>query len=157
MPPGVGGHYRQSLSNPFNQFPQAHPQSLYGHNHAQPSLSGFSGPGFSATSFSAPSIHQNGNIFASGLPNGAGHFSGSLGGAASLGSHEAQIRFARGAALHEQQGQLAGHDGLMTGTGTRGPPRIREVWKYNLHQEMTMIRHLIDKFPYVSMVRYLEQ
>ena len=152
MPAGVGGHYRQNLSNPFNQFPQPHTQSMYGHNQNQPSLSSFNGQGFGAAGFGGPSTHQNGNIFGSSLANGGGHFGGGLGAAAGLGSQEAQMRFARGAALQEQQGQVAGHDGLTTTAGARGPTRIREVWKHNLKQEMAMIRSLIDKYPYVSMV-----
>lgn len=152
MPPGVGGHYRQNLSNPFNQFPQPHPQSMYAHNHNQPSLSNFNGQGFGAAGFAAPGTNQNGNVFGSSLSNGGGHFGGALGTPGGLGSQEAQIRFARGA-LQESQGQLAGHDGLTTAAGARGPTRIREVWKHNLHQEMAMIRGLIERYPFVSMVR----
>lgn len=30
--------------------------------------------------------------------------------------------------------------------------RIREVWKNNLAEEMAILRSLIDRYPYVSMV-----
>ena len=31
--------------------------------------------------------------------------------------------------------------------------RIREVWKGNLHKELYMLRQLIDKYPYMLIVR----
>lgn len=31
--------------------------------------------------------------------------------------------------------------------------RIREVWKHNLHEEMAVLRDMVDKYPYVAMVR----
>lgn len=30
--------------------------------------------------------------------------------------------------------------------------RIRDVWKHNLAQEMAVLRSLVDKYPYISMV-----
>jgi hypothetical protein len=33
--------------------------------------------------------------------------------------------------------------------------RIRQVWRHNLEQEMAVLRQLIIKYPYVSMVCYL--
>jgi len=30
--------------------------------------------------------------------------------------------------------------------------RIREVWRNNLAQEMQMLRSLVEKYPYISMV-----
>ena len=30
--------------------------------------------------------------------------------------------------------------------------RIREVWKHNLHEEMAVLRELVDKYPYIAMV-----
>lgn len=32
--------------------------------------------------------------------------------------------------------------------------RIRQVWRHNLEQEMAVLRQLIIKYPYVSMVCY---
>jgi CCR4-NOT transcription complex subunit 7/8 len=40
--------------------------------------------------------------------------------------------------------------------GIRSHPnkgRIREVWKHNLHEEMAVLRELVDKYPYIAMVR----
>lgn len=34
--------------------------------------------------------------------------------------------------------------------------RIREVWKHNLHEEMAVLRDLVDKYPYIAMVRHEE-
>ena len=34
--------------------------------------------------------------------------------------------------------------------------RIREVWKNNLHEEMAVLRDLVDKYPYIAMVRHEE-
>lgn len=31
--------------------------------------------------------------------------------------------------------------------------RIREVWKHNLHEEMATLRDLVDRYPYIAMVR----
>ena len=73
-----------------------------------------------------------------GMPSGTG-----------LGSQAAQMSFAN-ASL-----QQASHNG-MGEQGTRGMAnkgnRIREVWKGNLHEEMAMLRQLVDKFPFIAMV-----
>lgn len=54
-----------------------------------------------------------------------------------------------------QQQQLhQAHDGrlaLETKAGTV-KTRIRDVWKHNLAQEMAVLRHLVEKYPYISMV-----
>lgn len=40
--------------------------------------------------------------------------------------------------------------------GSKNPlkGRIRDVWRGNLAQEMQVLRSLIDKYPYISMVRW---
>lgn len=68
-----------------------------------------------------------------------------------LASQAAQMSFA--AAPLQQQG----HNG-MAESGTRGmrdKGRIRDVWKGNLHEEMAALRLLVDKYPFISMVRLL--
>jgi CCR4-NOT transcription complex subunit 7/8 len=40
-------------------------------------------------------------------------------------------------------------------TRNQAKGRIREVWKHNLHEEMETLRNLVDKYPYVAMVRKL--
>lgn len=81
----------------------------------------------------------------------ANGFGGIGGGGTGLGSHAAQMGFAHGAALQRQEvgdsnGSLQSDwKGMMKG-------RIRDVWRGNLVQEMAVIRALIEKYPYVSMV-----
>jgi CCR4-NOT transcription complex subunit 7/8 len=56
------------------------------------------------------------------------------------------MRFAHGAQIQENAAR--GQDGAKGIVGQR----IREVWRSNLHQEMDMLRSLIDQYPYISMV-----
>jgi CCR4-NOT transcription complex subunit 7/8 len=56
------------------------------------------------------------------------------------------MRFAHGAQIQENAAR--GQDGAKGIAGQR----IREVWRSNLHQEMDMLRSLIDQYPYISMV-----
>ena len=107
--------------------------------------------------------------FAGGNPNGGMSIFGPQGGAPSLrgaafgdpgsmaggggtglGSQAAQLGFAHGAALQQQQA----HDAAVMGAHKREgqATRIREVWKDNLEEEVATLRLLIDKYPYVSMV-----
>ena len=99
-----------------------------------------------ANSMSNP-FAMNGNSL--GMSGGFGG-GGGLGmpGATGLASQAAQMSFA-GANV-----QPPGHNG-MGESGTRGSTkgRIREVWKGNLHEEMAMLRVLVEEYPYISMVR----
>jgi hypothetical protein len=75
------------------------------------------------------------------------------GGGTGLASHAAQMGFARGAQMQQQQLHQA-HDGrlaLETKAGA-AKTRIRDVWKHNLAHEMAVLRQLVDKYPYISMV-----
>lgn len=62
-----------------------------------------------------------------------------------------------GAALQQQQAREQTRRGSMAG-GSKNPlkGRIRDVWRGNLAQEMQVLRSLIDKYPYISMVRRLQ-
>lgn len=60
------------------------------------------------------------------------------------------MRFAHGAAMQQQQ--QAHEAGGMRSVGVT---RIREVWASNLHAELETIRSLVDKYPFISMVRIL--
>lgn len=40
--------------------------------------------------------------------------------------------------------------GMDVKSGAQG--RIRQVWRHNLEQEMTLLRQLVRKYTYVSMV-----
>ncbi|ROT40359.1 CAF1-domain-containing protein [Sodiomyces alkalinus F11] len=76
--------------------------------------------------------------------------------ATGLGSHAARMGF-QAAGLHQQQQQhgqpqhnfAADHGGPNIRSGTKA--RIREVWKHNLHEEMAVLRDLVDKYPYIAM------
>ena len=54
-----------------------------------------------------------------------------------------------------QQQQLhQAHDGRLALETKAGAvkTRIRDVWKHNLAQEMAVLRQLVEKYPYISMV-----
>lgn len=79
--------------------------------------------------------------YGGGLGNGGGQ---------GLASEAAFRGFERGAALQQQQAHHAEAAQMGMKTGQLG--RIREVWRSNLDQEMVLLRELIRKYPYVSMV-----
>lgn len=146
MPPG-GGHYRPNLSNPYSNFNQNQPTQFQSHN------AGFNNHNFGGQGFPVAQPSQHMNIFAGGLSNGGppGSFGGSTApatGGTGLASQEAQIRFAHGAALQQQESAITA-----SRTGGAMAGRIREVYRNNMEQEFAMIRSLVDKYPYISMVR----
>lgn len=81
--------------------------------------------------------------------NAASSLGGGGGGETGLGSREAQLNFARGAAL-QQQAIDAANPGSFPARATN--TRVREVWQSNLQQEFAVLRQLVDKYPYISMV-----
>lgn len=80
-------------------------------------------------------------------------FGGADSGGTGLASHAAQMGFARGAQMQQQQ--LHHVDGRLALESKAGAvkSRIRDVWKHNLAHEMAVLRSLVDKYPYISMVR----
>jgi CCR4-NOT transcription complex subunit 7/8 len=128
--PGVGGPFHQPGFPPHGQ-PQGGPLGGQQYmNNAQ--INPFS---------------TNGNAF------GAAGFADT-----GFGSQSARMGFAHGPAAamqppqHGAQGQ---HNVLMDHPTVRAQPnkgRIREVWAHNLHEEMAVLRDLIDKYPYIAMV-----
>lgn len=55
---------------------------------------------------------------------------------------------------HPQHGHQQGHGLAEHATRmAQNKGRIREVWKHNLHDEMASLRDLIDRYPYIAMVR----
>lgn len=88
----------------------------------------------------------------------AGGFGGMGGTDSGLGSQAARMGFQHGAQLQQQQQQAQQHHHqhphAMSDHPTRnqGKTRIREVWKHNLHEEMAMIRDLVDDYPFIAMV-----
>ena len=178
MPPPVARYGPSGLAAPYAHLQQAHlqqQQQQQGQHHpvhAQsaaaansalppPSLGGHSG-------FAAGNPNTNINPFTlsgAGIANGmsvpgfAGAGAGGAAGAADgggtgLASHAAQMGFARGAQMQQQQLHQT-HDGRLTLENKTGgvKTRIRDVWRHNLAQEMATLRHLVEKYPYISMVR----
>jgi CCR4-NOT transcription complex subunit 7/8 len=132
-----------NLASHYSQYPaNSHSQSGL----PPPSLGG-SNPSFmNANSMSNP-FAMNGNALSMSGGFGAGAGLGMPGGTG-LASQAAQMSFA-GASVQQQ-----GHSG-MGEPGSRGgnKGRIREVWKGNLNEEMAMLRQLVEKYPYIAMVR----
>ena len=128
-----------------------------GTSHTGSGSAGLPPPSFNP-GFAQGSPGSNINPFATGANlNGlagfgpAGNFNGNGTGLASL---EAQRGFAHGAAL-QQQAQQRDQMQRTNGGAAKGhiKSRIREVWRGNLAQEMAVLRELVDKYPYISMVR----
>ena len=143
-PPSLGGHPGFTAGNPSAAAAAAaniNPFTLSGAGIAN----GMSVPGFAT-----------GNVAAAG---GGAAGIGAAGTAADSGgtglaSHAAQMGFARGAQMQQQQLHQT-HDGrltLETKSGGAVKSRIRDVWRHNLAQEMATLRQLIEKYPYISMV-----
>jgi CCR4-NOT transcription complex subunit 7/8 len=86
-----------------------------------------------------------------------GAFGGALGDGSGTGlaSHAAQMGFVRGAQMQQQQQPHQGQDGrlVIEGKANSIKTRIRDVWKHNLAQEMAVLRRLVERYPYISMVR----
>ncbi|KAJ5223487.1 ribonuclease H-like domain-containing protein [Penicillium chermesinum] len=155
MPPPVGRYGPSGLGAPYN-LQQAHLQSQHPHaqsaNSALPPPSVGGHPGFSGNP------NTNINPFAlsgAGVANGmsVSGFGGADGGGTGLASHAAQMGFARGAQMQQQQQLHQAHDGRLTLDSKAGAvkSRIRDVWKHNLAHEMAVLRSLVDKYPYISM------
>lgn len=161
MPPPIGRYGSVGLGAPYN-LQQAHLQQSQHPVHAQsantalppPSLGGH--PGFAGN----PNTNINPfTLSGAGIANGMsiGGFGGagtSDAGGTGLASHAAQMGFARGAQMQQQQ-LHQGHDGRLALDTKAGAvkSRIRDVWKHNLAHEMAVLRQLVDKYPYISMVR----
>lgn len=146
------------------------PQTRYPpHNTSNPFAGGFNPTSIpQATHLQHPNVHQNlggghpgfgaggtngMNIFGPQTGNGGipifGAASSLGGGETGLASREAQLRFAQGAVL-QQQAHEAANPGSYPARGVN--TRVREVWQSNLHQEFDLLRQLVDKYPYISMV-----
>ncbi|KAL2868095.1 CCR4-NOT core DEDD family RNase subunit POP2 [Aspergillus lucknowensis] len=163
MPPPVGRYGPTGLTGPYSHLQQAHLQQQQQAQHhpphqssntalPPPSLGGHPG-------FATGSLNTNINPFtlsgAAGVGNGmsvAGFGGAGDGGGTGLASQAAQLGFARGAQMQQQQLNQA-HDGRFTLEGKAGgvKTRIRDVWKHNLAQEMAVLRQLVEKYPYISM------
>lgn len=88
----------------------------------------------------------NGNTLGLGGGFGGG---GGLGGGGGIGlaSQAAQMGFHGVSTQQQTHGGIPEHGGRTA----QHKGRIREVWKSNLHEEMEVIRNMVDKFPYVAL------
>ena len=159
MPPAVSRYGPQSLSNaPFGHLQQSH-LPHHASQHQAPGSAGLPPPVLNSQhGFGQGSSGSNINPFApsgntNGLAGGFGTGSGIGGGGTGLASPAAILGFQQGAAMQQQQQQ---RDAVRrtSGGGTKSQMkgRIREVWQSNLAQEMQILRSLVDKYPYISMV-----
>lgn len=162
MPPQVSRMHPSHMSNPFVHLNSQHsiPQSSYqrqsshlpGGFASQPSFSGagINGgispfPSSSTYGASAFTPGAGSSVFNGGTIGAQGHGQG-------LASVAAQQGFARGAAMQEHTAHQLEAASLDSKSGANS--RIRQVWRHNLEQEMAVLRQLIIKYPYVSMVCY---
>lgn len=160
MPPAVSRFGPQVMSGSFTHIQQSH-LSHHNQQHQPPGSSGLPPPSFSSHhAFTQGNPNNNISPFApsvngNGLAGGFGSGNGLSGGGTGLASHAAVMGFAHGAALQQQQ---QARDALRRSSGGTGSGkghakgRIRDVWRSNLSQEMQVLRGLVDKYPYISMV-----
>ncbi|PNY29812.1 Uncharacterized protein TCAP_00273 [Tolypocladium capitatum] len=133
--PGVGGLFHQP-GFPSHGQPQGGPMGGNQYLNANAQMNPFA----------------NGNSFgAAGLNGAAAGFADS-----GFGSQNARMGFAHGPGLQQPQhgGGQVQHNVLMEHPTMRTQPnkgRIREVWKHNLHEEMAVLRDMVDKYPYIAM------
>lgn len=138
--PSVGAPYHQAAGFPSHAQPQG------GHLGASQYLN--------ANAQIGPFSAANNNAFSTaGLNGAAAGFADS-----GFGSQSARMGFAHGPAglQQPQHGGQMQHNALMDHQTTRVHPnksRIKEVWRHNLHEEMAVLRDLVDKYPYIAMVR----
>ncbi len=133
-PNSLASHYQPGYTHS-----QAHTAGL-----PPPSLA--ANPSFmNANSMSNP-FSVNGNALS--LSGGFGGSGLGMPGGTGLASQAAQTSFAM-ANLHQTHSSMG--DSASRSTGNKN--RIRDVWVGNLEDEMALIRHLVDRFPYIAMVR----
>lgn len=154
MPPPTNRYGPQAMNGPFQhlqrdmQQDHQRPQQMHMQQHntglPPPSLGGNPGFGLGNTNASASPFSISGSINSGGFERG---FADS--GGAGLGSHAAQLSFARGGPV--QQNNAREFDG-MSMRDTKQGARIRNVWKNNLAAEMETLRQLVEEYPYIAMV-----
>ena len=159
MPPAVRNFNHQALPGPFSHPQQPHLQHLASQH--QSSGSSYLPPPLSNPHHALNQGNHNSNINlfsqsgnTNGLAAGFGGTGGFGGGGTGLASQGAMSAFAHGAALQQQQQAREQVSRGSTTGGSKNPlkNRIRDVWRGNLAQEMQLLRSLVEKYPYISMV-----
>ena len=140
----------------FSHMQQSNLPHRQNHTHHQASSSS----GLQAPSFTNAFATGNANPFAptgnlGGLgggigPNGSHAFSN---GGTGLASREAVEGFNYGAQLQQQSQSKAHMRRTKGGSKSQQDLRIRDVWASNLKEEMDLLEQLVDRYPYISMVR----
>jgi CCR4-NOT transcription complex subunit 7/8 len=172
MPPHGGRFPGHNLSNPFahlsqpihqqpqlqphqQQPQQPQPQQQQQHQQHQQHPQSMQHPGFGGANpqhnlnlFSHNQGNFQSNAALASIGGGAAATLGGVSGGTGLDGHEARLRFAHGAQLQQDAQMGRAQDGTKGIAGQR----IREVWRNNLHQEMELLRSLVEKYPYISMV-----
>jgi CCR4-NOT transcription complex subunit 7/8 len=151
MPPPLSRF--PSGPNTISPYHQQFPSHAQGHGGSHPPSLGGNPPYLNANAGISP-FATNGNVLsvAAGLNGGFG-----VGADTGLGSHAARMGFAHAANIQQQHGQSQQHNMLVEHPNMRthtNKGRIREVWKHNLHEEMAVLRDLVDKYPYIAMVSF---
>ncbi|TDZ24222.1 CCR4-NOT transcription complex subunit 7 [Colletotrichum orbiculare MAFF 240422] len=149
MPPQPNRFAGPNTISPYHQQFPSHGAQGHGASHGPP----LGGNSYLNTNAQISPFSANGNVLG-GTPGLNGGFS--LGGDNnSLGSHAARMSF-HGANLQPQQHGQPQHGfsldyGASQPRSAQNKGKIREVWKHNLHEEMAVLRDLVEKYPYIAM------
>lgn len=146
-PQGLYPNFQHMQQSQYQQNQQPHQHHQAQHNAMQLPAAGLGGhPGFMSGMSLPGSNMNNGGFDGARLADGGG---------TGLASHSAQMSFARGGQMPPPQGRVL--DGQIGNDGKAGQAksRIRNVWKSNLASEMKALRQLVDKYPYIAMVKPL--
>ena len=147
MPPPMGRHFAPAPNNLASHYVQ-YPTHSQTHTPGLPPPSLASNPSFMNANSMSNAFAVNGNSL--GLSGGFGGSGLGMPGGTGLASQAAQMGFAN--PPHHQQGH-----GSMSETGSSrsaaNKTRIRDVWVGNLNEEIAILRCLVDKYPYIAMVR----
>jgi CCR4-NOT transcription complex subunit 7/8 len=146
MPPPMQrfGGAPNNLASHYQHYPthsQAHTAGL-----PPPSLA--SNPGFMNANSMSNAFSVNGNSL--GLSGGFGGSGLGMPGGTGLASQAAQMGFAN-APLHQHVHSTMSETGSARSAANKS--RIRDVWAGNLLEEIAILRCLVDKYPFVAMVR----
>jgi CCR4-NOT transcription complex subunit 7/8 len=143
------------MNGPFQHLQQTHmlqqhPQAQQ--HHAQQHSSALPPPVMGGNpAFGLGNANANASPFSIAGSMNSGVYERGLvdGGGAGLGSHAAQMSFARGGPVQQNTGR--DFDGMPL-RDTKQGARIRNVWKTNLAAEMETLRQLVEDYPYIAMV-----
>lgn len=160
MPPVASSRFGPHIiSGPFSQIQQSH-LTHHSQQH-QPGSAALPAPtfnnghhGFAHGNPSTVTSPFGSTSSGNGIAGSFGSVNGLVSGGSGLASQAAVMGFAQGAAMQARDALRRSLGGTGSGKGQM-KGRIRDVWRGNLAQEMTILRGLIDKYPYISMVCFL--